>query len=237
MLVRSLTIQGSWNFATLVGAGFAFTLLPALRFLYGRSGPELDAAVSRHADLFNSHPYFATVAVGSVAKLEAEKVEPVVVDRFKTALRGSLGSMGDRLVWTCWRPMSVLIGMVLFLLGATWWVALAVLLIVYNLLHFAVRVLGLKVGYDAGLDVGRVLREAPLQPVIDRASQIAGLAAGTGMVLVMAPRLDDTVATLAALVAIGLGTVLGFRTRRVMVAILTGVAALGFVIGLAGNGA
>src|SRR5690606_11625323 len=139
MLVRSLAVQGSWNFETLVGAGFAFTLLPALRFIYGRSGPELDAAVSRHADLFNSHPYFATVAVGSVARLEAEKVEPVVVDRFKSALRGSLGSMGDRLVWTCWRPMSVLIGMVLFLLGAAWWVALAVLLIVYNLLHFAVR--------------------------------------------------------------------------------------------------
>lgn len=237
MLIRSFTIQGSWNFETLIGAGFAFTLLPALRFLYGSDGPELNAAVARHADLFNSHPYLATVAAGSVARLEAEKVEPVVVERFKTALRGSLGSMGDRLIWTCWRPVSVLIGMVLFLLGATWWVALAIFLTMYNLLHFTVRFLGLKMGIEAGLEVGRVLREAPLQPVIDRASQLGGVAAGAGIILVVAPRLGDVTATVPAIVAIGLGSILGFRTRRVMVAILAGVAALGIVFGLAGYGA
>ncbi len=237
MLIRSFAVQGSWNFETLIGAGFAFTLLPALRFIYGSDGPELNAAVTRHADLFNSHPYLATVAVGSVARLEAEKVEPAVVERFKTALRGSLGSMGDRLIWTCWRPVSLLIGMVLLLLGASWWVAMAVFLATYNLLHFMVRFLGLKVGIEAGLEVGRVLREAPLQGVIDRASRLGGVVAGAGVILVIAPRLDDVFATVLAIVAIALGSVLGFRTRRVMVAILMVAAVLGIVFGLAGYGA
>ena len=36
MILRSFAVQGSWNYRTLIGAGFAFALLPALRALYGR---------------------------------------------------------------------------------------------------------------------------------------------------------------------------------------------------------
>lgn len=236
MLFRSLAVQGSWNYETLIGAGFAFTMLPALRLLYGSSGPRLDEATFRHAELFNSHPYFATVAVGAVSRLEAEHTDPAVIDRFKIALRGSLGSMGDRLFWTTWRPVTLLAALMLFLLGGAWWLAVSLFLVAYNALHLTVRVVGLRAGVASGLAVGRVLREAPLQRVIDFGSRAASLLVGVGIVLVAMPVSSDLFRFATLCGAVALGLVLGFRARRVMIAILTAATVAALIIGLTGYG-
>ncbi|MEX0912683.1 MAG: PTS system mannose/fructose/sorbose family transporter subunit IID [Gemmatimonadota bacterium] len=237
MLLRSFAVQGSWNYETLIGAGFAFAVLPGLRHLYGAKGRDLDRAVARHAELFNSHPYFSSVAVGAVSRLEADGTEPEVVQRFKTAMRGSLGSMGDRLFWTTWRPMSVILGLVLVMAGAAWWVAIGAFLLVYNSLHLAVRVAGLKIGVESGLDVGRLLREAPLQRIIDRGSRAACFLIGLAVVMVAAPSMVDPVAGFVSVAAIALGFFLGLRTRKVMIAILVGVTTLALAFGFIGHGA
>jgi mannose PTS system EIID component len=245
MLLRSFAIQGSWNYETLIGTGFAFTILPALRWLYGDESEEFRGAVARHSELFNSHPYLATVAVGAVCRLEAEGIEPAVVHRFKTALRGSLGSIGDRLVWGSWRPASVLLGFVLLVTGVTWWVALIAFLIVYNTLHITLRVAGLQIGAAAGLDVGRLLRESRLQAVGVRSSQFGSLLLGAALILWIglgAGLLEATaarpdVAVMAgAGVAVIIGYWLGMRARRVLAFLLAGVAALGIIIGSIGYG-
>jgi mannose PTS system EIID component len=237
MFLRSFTIQGSWNYESLIGAGFAFTLLPALRFLYGPGSERLEEAVARHIELFNSHPYLATVAVGAVSQLEAEGADPVVIQRFKSALRGSLGSLGDRLIWTTWRPMAVLLGLVLFLAGAAWWMAVTLFLVVYNAMHLAVRYIGLRVGASAGLEVGKILRDVPVQPVIERTSQLACLLVGVGLVLAAAPLFRELGGALVALVAISLGFWLGPRMRRTLISVIAGVAVFSILLGFAGYGA
>jgi mannose PTS system EIID component len=237
MLLRSFAVQGSWNYETLIGAGFAFTLLPALRYIHGREGRRLDEAVARHCELFNSHPYVATVAAGAVSRLEADGVQPIVLRRFKAALRGSLGSMGDRLVWTAWRPMAAVLGIVLLLAGASWWLAIAIFLVVYNALHLTLRVLGMRMGSEAGLEVGRALREFPLQPMIDLASRVAAFLTGVAIVLAAAPTVREPFVSAMPLLAVGLGIWLGHRCRRLVIASLVGVAAVGLLIGLIGNGA
>lgn len=237
MLLRSFAVQGSWNYETLIGAGFAFTLMPALRYLYRQRDEQYEQAVERHTELFNSHPYLATVAVGAVSRLEAEGTEPLVVQRFKTALRGSLGSMGDRLVWSIWRPMSVLLGLVLLLGGAPWWAAVATFLIVYNTLHLVVRIQGLRIGTEAGLEVGRLLREAPVQSVIEIGSRVSCFLVGLAIVLWSA-RFDAEPVTLLIIGgAAVLGFVLGLQTRRVMAILVGIVVAVALLIGLFGNGA
>jgi mannose PTS system EIID component len=237
MLLRSFAIQGSWNYETLIGTGFAYTLLPALRFVYGEGNDRLEAAVARHIELFNSHPYLATVAVGAVSRLEAEGAEPIVIQRFKTALRGSLGSLGDRLVWTTWRPMAVLLGLVLLLAGAAWWVAVVMFLLVYNAMHIGVRTLGLKLGAAGGLEVGRSLRDIPFQVVIDTASRFACFLVGIGVVLAAAPAMRDPVAATVTAIAILLGLRFGAHMRRAMMALLVIVAVIALVFGLIGYGA
>mgnify|MGYP001818432523 CR=1 FL=1 len=68
---RSFLVQGSWNYRTMLGSGFAFALIPALRTIF-RDDPEgLDASLNRHLELFNAHPYIYNVAMGSVLRLEA----------------------------------------------------------------------------------------------------------------------------------------------------------------------
>lgn len=237
MLLRSFAVQGSWNYDTLIGVGFAFTLLPALRLIHGEEGPELEAALERHTELFNSHPYFSTVAVGAVARLESEGVDPEILDRFKQALRGSLGTLGDRLLWSGWRPMSVLLGIVLLLSGAPWWAAVSVLLVVYNVVHLVIRVRGLRIGWEAGLDVGRLLRESPVQRAIEMAGRTASALIGAGVVLLAAPALEAPLGLPLIVGGVALGVGLGLRTRRAMTGILAGVVALGFLVGLVGYGA
>ncbi|MEX2583507.1 MAG: PTS system mannose/fructose/sorbose family transporter subunit IID [Gemmatimonadota bacterium] len=237
MLLRSFSVQGSWNYETLVGAGFAFTILPALRYLYGTGDERFESAVARHSELFNSHPYFATVAVGAVSRLEADAAEPIVIQRFKTALRGSLGSMGDRLFWSTWRPMSMLLALALFLAGAAWWIAVVTFLLVYNTLHLLVRVRGLRMGTESGLQVGRMLREAPLQTVIDQASRAACLLVGIAIVLWGAPYFSDPVAGLLMGAAILFGFSVGLRTRRLLITIMAGITALALAYGIIANGA
>ncbi|MGH7481021.1 MAG: PTS system mannose/fructose/sorbose family transporter subunit IID, partial [Longimicrobiales bacterium] len=134
ILLRSLMIQASWNYRTLLGTGFAFALLPVLRRLYG-DGEPLDRAVRRHAALFNSHPYLSPMALGAVARLEADGEPEAVIERFKNAVRGSLGTLGDRLIWAGWRPVCLLAALTLFAAGLDGWVAALVFLGLYNAGH------------------------------------------------------------------------------------------------------
>ena len=161
MLLRSLAVQGSWNYQTLIGTGLAFVLAPALRHVYADDPAKLREALARHAALFNAHPYLAALAAGALARLEADGVPPETIDRFKSAVRGSLGSMGDRLVWLMWRPACALLMVALLLAGAGWWIAVLAFLAAYNALHLWMRIWGLDAGWRDGLQVGRALREAP----------------------------------------------------------------------------
>ncbi|MGH7551559.1 MAG: PTS system mannose/fructose/sorbose family transporter subunit IID, partial [Longimicrobiales bacterium] len=154
MFARSFAIQGSWNYRTLIGNGFAFALLPALREIFRGRPADFHAAVERHTRIFNSHPYLVGLALGAVARLEAEGATPAVVDRFKSAVRGSLGSLGDRLIWAGLRPATGLLALALLFAGLPWWLAVLVFLSVYNIGHVALRIWGFQLGFRYGKSVG-----------------------------------------------------------------------------------
>jgi PTS system mannose-specific IID component len=160
--LRSFLIQGSWNYHTMLGTGFAWALLPGLRWLY-RDDPEaFEAAAARHVEHFNAHPYLAGVALGAVLTLEGEGKSPETVSRFKTAVRGPLGSLGDQLVWAGLLPLSALVGLVLYWLGFSPLVVVGTFLVLYNAGHLTLRWWGLRTGLRAGKDVARELSAARL---------------------------------------------------------------------------
>jgi len=97
--LRSFTIQGSWNYRSMVGGGVAFCLLPVLRAVARTRGEPLQDALQRHVGHFNAHPYLTSLALGAIARLEADGEDPEAVQRFKAAIRGPLGGLGDALIW------------------------------------------------------------------------------------------------------------------------------------------
>lgn len=232
ILARSFLVQGSWNYQTLIGTGFAFLLLPALRHIHRGDETALRESVGRHTELFNSHPYLAGIAAGAVARLEADRVDPRTVGRFKSALRGSLGSVGDQLVWLAWRPATALVGMLLLLLGLPWWVAVTVFLAGYNALHLWLRAWGVRVGAREGLNVGAALRAAPLLDWPRRITAAAAVLAGAVAVLFAGLPGDRELITPGAVaVGVAAGLWLGRRARRVAWILLTAVWLVAVVAG------
>lgn len=181
MYLRLFAVQGSWNYETMLGNGIGFCIEPALRLLPGgMEGSRYSEAMVRQARYFNCHPYLAGVAVGALARAELDEVSPQLIERFRTALGGPLGSVGDRLVWASWLPLCSLIALAAFGAGARPLAVIGIFLVTYNLGHFTLRAWGLRVGFERGLRVADalahpVLRQGP-QYVGSAAALLAGIA-------------------------------------------------------------
>ncbi len=164
LLLRSFALQGSWNFPQMQGLGFLFALSPWLRQVHDpKNGMDNDTdndtdsdtdsdggndarrSLRRHLGYFNTNPYMATYVLGVVARLEEEGQGEESV-RMRTNLMGPLGAIGDGLYWASFRPLCLLLA----LLVATVRVEVAGLLflVVYNAVHISDRWAYLNMGYE-----------------------------------------------------------------------------------------
>ena len=182
VFARSFLVQGSWNYHTMIGSGFCYSILPGLRRLFGDRPDELERAVRRHIEHFNAHPYLSDVALGATLKMEEDGVDDQLVRRFKAAVRGPLGSLGDTLVWATWLPAVSLASLSLYWWGAAPWTVVLTFLAVYNLGHLGLRAWGFRVGLRDGREVGKSLQAADLASWADRlrvpAAALIGLVLG-----------------------------------------------------------
>jgi PTS system mannose-specific IID component len=230
IFTRLLAIQGAWNYETLLGNGIGFCLEPALRFLPGGvHGPAFKPAMARESAYFNAHPYLASVAVGALARAELSAVPAERIERFRTALAGPLGSVGDRLVWAGWLPLVSLVSLAAFGLGARPLVVIGIFLVLYNAGHFALRIWGLRVGWTRGLAVAPALGNPLLRRGPAHVARAAAAAAGIALPLAAARLLDGS-ASLLAVVLVGAallsallvrvhGRVEGYKLALVLIAV------------------
>lgn len=192
MYLRLLAVQGSWNYETLMGTGIGFVMEPALRQLSGGlRGAQYRAALARESRYFNAHPYLAGVAVGALTRAELDGVDPVRIERFRTALAGPLGSVGDRLVWASWLPFCSLIGLCVYGVGGSPLAVVGTFLLIYNIGHFGLRAWALHVGFSRGFNVASelgnpVLRKGP-QYIGSAAALVAGLSLPLALQRVVGP--------------------------------------------------
>ena len=184
MFVRLLFIQSSWNYEVLLGNGIGFCVEPALRLLPGGvDGAPYREALARQSQYFNAHPYLAAVAVGALARAELDGEQATRIERFRTALPGPLGAVGDRLVWAAWLPLCSVVSLLAFGLGAGPGVVVGIFLIVYNAGHLALRAWGLHVGWERGLRVASALGSPVLRQGPQYLGQAAALVGGAALVL------------------------------------------------------
>jgi mannose PTS system EIID component len=186
MLLRTFAIQGTWNYETLIGNGIGFCIEPALRLLPGGvHTPRFKEALARQSKYFNAHPYLASVAVGALARVELDGEPADKIERFRTALPGPLGSVGDRLIWAGWLPFCSFVALAVYGLGGSTLAVMLTFLGLYNVVHVALRAWGLRVGWNRGMHVAQALAN----PVLRRGPQViaplAAFAAGLGVPLAM----------------------------------------------------
>jgi PTS system mannose-specific IID component len=126
------------------------------------------------------------VAVGALARAELSGVPPDRIERFRTALAGPLGSVGDRLVWAGWLPFCSLLALVVFGLGARPLAVIAFFLALYNAGGLALRAWGLHVGWTRGLGVAAALANPVLRRGPAHVARAAAAAAGVALPLTAA---------------------------------------------------
>lgn len=217
VFVRSFLIQGSWNYRTMIGTGMAFTLLPVLRRRH-RDPQALEGALTRHAERFNAHPYFAGLALGSLTRLEYEDTPEEPMRRFRAAVGGPLGGLGDRVVWATWLPLVALTALVARSLGASAAWTVGLFLIGYNVGHLLLRVWAFRTGLREGRSVAQRLTAARLARRAQLAEAPMLLLAGvlTGLLLVSPAGVggSGTAWLVACVGAWGVGFGLGARVWR-----------------------
>lgn len=185
MFFRSFFIQAVWNYQSMLSIGFCFALVPVAKKLF--KDPEKQREFyKRHLNFFNAHPYFSSFALGAIARVEEDLVldgnaDYRRVDRLKNALIGPLGAIGDQLVWATLKPASILVG----LLGViiikdfdTQIVFLFVILLLYNIPHLYIRMIGLIKGYHSGFEIYKLLNLDNYRTVKNIYGSLGALALG-----------------------------------------------------------
>ena len=178
VVVRSLFVQASLNYAGMQNLGRAFSLMPIARWL-GLDREETKAFIARHLGYFNSNPFISPLGLGALARMEADAhergtaPEASAVDRFGLLLSTPLGGAGDALFWAAVRPQNVLLGTAAALFAGPWGALAAVAGFAAWSLTF--RWLTFRWGWAKGTSVSSVFREGRFVR--------AGKAAGVGAAL------------------------------------------------------
>ncbi|MGM0123671.1 PTS system mannose-specific IID component [Enterococcus sp. AZ194] len=169
---RSTFIQGSWNYERMQNGGWAFSMIPAIKKLY-KSKEDRSAALKRHLEFFNTHPYIASPIIGVTLALEEERangapVDDVAIQGVKVGMMGPLAGVGDPVFWFTVRPMLGALGASLAMSGNI--MGPIIFFVAWNLIRWAFMWYTQEFGYKAGSKITEDLSGGILQDVTKGAS-------------------------------------------------------------------
>lgn len=179
--LRSTLLQALWNYETLQGPGFGWSLLPGLTRLYPDRRRRSER-LAEHMGVFNSNPYLSTLGLGVALRMETEVARGTAgaerrLARLLKALRGTLGALGDELFWANARPALGILAALAAVGPLGPWAAVG-FLIAFNGAAQTVRGWGVKAGFAAGAGIARIL-QAPGWRLATRTARSVG-AVGAG---------------------------------------------------------
>ncbi len=145
VLIRSFFIQGSWNFKGMQNIGFCYAISPVIDEV-ASDKKEKKRSLSRHLELFNTHPYMASTILGAVAQmeLEGEGRDNEKIREMKIVLSGPFAAIGDAFFWSTLKPLFSITAITAAFLGSIFSPIIFILL--YNSFHIWMRVKGFKEG-------------------------------------------------------------------------------------------
>lgn len=173
---RSTFLQGSWNYERMQNGGWAFAMIPAIKRLY-KTKEERSAALKRHLEFFNTHPYVASPILGVTLALEEERsngteVDDITIQGVKVGMMGPLAGIGDPVFWFTVRPILGALGASLAINGNI--LGPIIFFVAWNLIRMAFTWYTQEFGYKVGSSITDDLSGGLLQD-ITRGASILGM--------------------------------------------------------------
>ena len=153
--IRSTFMLGSFNFERMQAIGVCVTMMPAIRRFYTKKEDQA-AALTRHLEFYNTHPWISSSIFGVTAAMERQKaagedISDADITNVKIGLMGPLAGVGDPLFWGTARPVFAALGASIAADGNI----LGPLLFFFGLciIRMATRWYGFKLGYEKGVEI------------------------------------------------------------------------------------
>ncbi|MCO4635262.1 PTS system, mannose-specific IID component [Streptococcus infantarius subsp. infantarius] len=169
---RSTFLQGSWNYERMQNLGWAYALIPAIKKLY-TSKEDRAAALERHLEFFNTHPYVAAPIIGVTLALEEERangaeIDDTAIQGVKIGMMGPLAGVGDPVFWFTVRPILGALGASLAMAGNI--VGPLLFFFGWNIIRMAFLWYTQELGYKAGSEITKDLSGGIIQKITKGAS-------------------------------------------------------------------
>ncbi len=169
---RSTFLQGSWNYERMQNLGWAYALIPAIKKLY-TSKEDRAAALVRHLEFFNTHPYVAAPIMGVTLALEEERangaeIDDTAIQGVKIGMMGPLAGVGDPVFWFTVRPILGALGASLAMAGNI--VGPLLFFFGWNIIRMAFLWYTQELGYKAGSEITKDLSGGIIQKITKGAS-------------------------------------------------------------------
>jgi len=169
---RSQFLQGSWNYERMQNLGWAYSLIPAIKKLYTKKEDQA-AALERHLEFFNTHPYVAAPIMGVTLALEEERANGVEIDDaaiqgVKIGMMGPLAGIGDPAFWFTVRPILGALGASLAASGNI--VGPLLFFFGWNAIRMAFLWYTQEFGYKAGSEITKDMSGGILKDITKGAS-------------------------------------------------------------------
>lgn len=164
---RSTFLQGSWNYERMQNGGFTYSLIPVLKRLY-HTKEDRAAALKRHLEFFNTHPYLASPVIGVTMALEEERanglpVDDAAIQGVKVGMMGPLAGIGDPVFWFTVKPIIGALAASLALTGNI--MGPIIYFVAWNVIRMAFMWYTQEFGYKAGTKISDDMSGGILQEV------------------------------------------------------------------------
>ena len=170
--VRHQYLQGSWNFERMQNGGWCYSMIPAIKALYPNKDDQI-AALKRHLEFYNTHPYVSAPVMGVTLALEEERangadINDQAIQGVKVGMMGPLAGVGDPVFWFTIRPILGALGASLALGGSI--MGPLLFFIVWNAIRIAFLWYTQEFGYNVGTTIAQDLSGGMLGKITEGAS-------------------------------------------------------------------
>ena len=169
---RHQFLQGSWNYERMQNGGWCYSMIPAIKKLYTNKDDQI-AALKRHMEFYNTHPYVSSPVIGVTLALEEDRangapVDDTAIQGVKVGMMGPLAGVGDPVFWFTARPLLGALGASLAMGGSI--LGPILFFVVWNIMRLAFMWYTQEFGYQLGTSITKDLSGGLMGKITEGAS-------------------------------------------------------------------